>query len=284
MVLICWMFLLQLCSHVLGETLVDMSYDLAEDSAYYPTGTKFKKTELNKGYTAQGFWYEAYSLQLPEHASTHMDAPNHFAYGHQSVDEIPLSSLVAPAVVIDMSERAAQQPNAALSTDELMAWLEEYGPLPDGAVVFVRTGWGKRYGDPVQYFGTDTKDVTKFEFPGISTGAAQMLGSYEAVSGRKVVGVGIDTPSLDTGNSTTFLAHQELSKHDMYGLENVANLDKLPIVGAEVTVLPLKVRGGSGGPCRILARIPDGNKANAAPCASLLPFAVAVLCAIFFEM
>lgn len=69
--------------------------------------------------------------------------------------------------------------------------------------------------------------------------------------------MGLDTPSVDYGQSTDFAAHVALYKENIYGLENVANLDGLPATGATVIALPMKLEGGSGGPVRIVAHLPE---------------------------
>uniref|UniRef100_A0A2P2HZP9 Kynurenine formamidase-like n=2 Tax=Hirondellea gigas TaxID=1518452 RepID=A0A2P2HZP9_9CRUS len=266
-----------LCGRSLSEKLVDLSHDLAADSIRWPTSRSFEHIEISKGYQPNGNWYEAYDVSFGEHISTHIDAPSHYHYAARTVDQIPVQDLVAPAVVIDIQAKAASEPNAALSTDDLLEWMEEHGPIPDGAVLFVRTGWGHRYHNKSLYFGTGTDDPTKFAFPGISEGAAQLLTGYADVSGHRIVGVAIDTASLDPGNATNLKTHQELAKHNIYGIENVANLEQLPVTGAEVTVLPLKIRGGSGAPCRVLARIPDTSDALLTTCPSLLVLTAAVM-------
>ncbi|XP_018025634.1 isatin hydrolase-like [Hyalella azteca] len=242
-----------------GEQLVDMSHPVDENSITWVGLKPFSKSQNFKGYTDRNYWYESYNVAFPEHISTHIDAPNHFAYKGSSVDDIPISDLVAPAVVIDMREKASQNDVAELSTDDVMEWLDQHGPLPDGVVVFVLTGWGEQYHNKTSYLGTDSSDASKLRFPGVSEGAAQLMASHHEAFGRRILGVGIDTASIDHGPSQDFKAHRALAAKNIYMLENVANIHLLPTTGAEVTVLPLKLAGGSGGPCRILARIPDSG-------------------------
>ncbi|XP_064077723.1 isatin hydrolase-like [Macrobrachium nipponense] len=244
------------------ENVVDLSHDVDENSAVWITREPYEIVKSTKGYAAGGYWYETYRFCMSEHTGTHLDAPSHFAEGKWSVEQIPLDHLMGPGVVIDIRDKVVKDPNAELTTDDVMSWLDEHGPLPNGVIVFVRTGWASRYSNKTAYFGTDKNDTTKLVFPGISKGAAQLLVSHEAVSGNKVVGVGLDTPSLDYGKSQDFETHQTLMRANVYGLENVANLDRLPTKGFNVIVMPIKLRGGSGGPARILATMPSSGGAS----------------------
>ena len=120
--------------------------------------------------------------------------------------------------------------------------------------MLVRTGWGKYWPDPKRYLGTDehgAKAVPKLHFPGISGEASHLLVD------RKVSGVGIDTASVDYGQSKDFQTHRILYAQNIYGLENVANLDRLPPTGALLIALPMKIKGGTGGPVRIVAVLPE---------------------------
>lgn len=257
--LVLWGFVPHLfCS---GMQYVDLSHDVGEDSLHWPADDSFTFKVKTKGYTPEGYWYETYSFCIGEHISTHLDAPSHFAENKWTIEQIPLSHLIGPGVVVDMEAKVTQNPTAELTTDDLMAWLEEHGPLPDGVIIFVRTGWDKRYGNKTEYFGTDTNDTNNLVFPGISTGAAQLLVGYEAATGRRIVGVGLDTPSLDHGPSKKYETHQTLFEANIYGIEYVANLNKLPTTGFQVWLMPMKLRGGSGAPVRIVAILPEDSAA-----------------------
>lgn len=258
-----------LCLFLVGsanaDEYVDLTYNFDDDTMALPGVAPFKLKQGERGYTLSGYWHERNSLEVGEHAGTHLDAPAHTHEGGWTVDQIPLEHLVAPGVKIDIREKAENDPAAELTPDDLMAWLDDHGPLPDGVVVFVYTGWGSRYGNKTAYFGTDSNDTSKWAFPGIHPGAAQILTGYEAAIGPRVVGVGVDTPSLDRGGIPDLLTHAELSKENVYGLENVAHLERLPTTGFEVIVLPMKVAGGSGAPVRILAALPSAGSAPVTP-------------------
>jgi kynurenine formamidase len=233
---------------------IDLTHAFSESTIYWPTDTAgFRLEQLAYGPTPGGWFYAAYAFSSAEHGGTHLDAPVHFAEGRLSADEIPLSALIGPAAVVDVSDRA--DPDYLVTVEDLAAWEAEHGELPNGGILLLRTGWGARWGDRTAYLGTSRtgpEAVPELHFPGLSAEAAQWL-----VDNRGVVAVGIDTPSIDRGQSTDFRAHVILYSENISGLENVANLDLLPETGSFVVALPMKIEGGSGGPLRIVAFVPS---------------------------
>lgn len=236
-----------------GGRWVDLTHAFSESTIYWPTDTAgFQLEELAYGPTEGGWFYSSYAFCTAEHGGTHLDAPIHFAEGGLTADRIPLSGLMGPAAVVDVSERAT--PDYLVGVGDLTAWEEEHGPLPDGGILLVRTGWSERWADRAAYLGTDAvgpEAVSQLHFPGIAPDAATWL-----VEERGVVAVGIDTPSLDYGQSTDFRTHVILYGENVAGFENVASLDLLPPRGSYVVALPMKIEGGSGGPLRIVAFVP----------------------------
>lgn len=232
---------------------VDLTHAFSSRSIYWPTDTLgFKLEQLAHGHTAGGWFYSSYRYSAAEHGGTHLDAPVHFAEGGWTNDQIPLASLVGPAVVVDVTSRV--QPDYLLSVDDLTQWEAEHGRVPKGAIVLVRTGWDARYQDRAAYLGTALRGpdaVAQLHFPGVSAEAAQWL-----VDNRTIAALGIDTPSIDYGQSADFRAHVILYKKNIPGFENVANLATLPPVGSFVVALPMKIEGGSGGPLRIIGYVP----------------------------
>lgn len=232
---------------------VDLTHAFSSRSIYWPTDTLgFKLEQLAHGHTAGGWFYSSYRYSAAEHGGTHLDAPVHFAEGGWTNDQIPLASLVGPAVVVDVTSRV--QPDYLLSVDDLTKWEAEHGRVPKGAIVLVRTGWDARYQDRAAYLGTALRGpdaVAQLHFPGVSAEAAQWL-----VDNRTIAALGIDTPSIDYGQSADFRAHVILYKKNIPGFENVANLATLPPVGGFVVALPMKIEGGSGGPLRIIGYVP----------------------------
>jgi kynurenine formamidase len=233
--------------------LVDLTYPFDAETIYWPTAPSgFELERLAYGPTAAGFFYAANAFCAPEHGGTHLDAPIHFAEGRQTVDELPLERLVAPAVVVDVSEKAAADPDYRLTPEDVAAFEATHGAIPQAAIVLLRTGWGERWGDRLRYLGDDTPgDASDLHFPAYGAEAVRLL-----VEERRVAALGLDTASLDHGPSTDFPVHQVAAAADVPGLENVAHLEELPPTGAWVIALPMKIAGGSGGPVRIVALVP----------------------------
>jgi kynurenine formamidase len=162
---------------------------------------------------------------------------------------------VGPAVVVDVT--ANVHPDYQVQVSDLEAWEQVHGPIPDGAQVLIRTGWGDRWPDKASFLGTDMtgpEAVPHLHFPGISPEAAQWL-----VDERNIDAVGIDTPSIDYGQATLFETHVIMYEAGLIGYENIANLEQLPEQGAFVVALPMKIEGGSGGPLRIVGFVPGGE-------------------------
>jgi kynurenine formamidase len=233
--------------------LVDLTYSFDESTIYWPTAEGFKWHKDQWGPTAGGYFYASASYGASEHGGTHLDSPLHFAEGHPGTDQIPITSLVAPALVVDVTTACAHNPDYLLKPEDLTGWETSHGRISEGSIVLIRTGWGKYWPNAKSYLGTDehgASAVAKLHFPGISEEAAKLLAS------RKVAGVGIDTASVDYGQSKDFKTHRVLFAQNIYGLENVANLERLPETGALLVALPMKIKGGTGGPVRIIAFLP----------------------------
>ncbi|MGH0031888.1 MAG: cyclase family protein [Myxococcota bacterium] len=232
---------------------VDLTHGFGEQTLYWPTDTQgFQLTELAHGRTPGGWFYSAYAFASAEHGGTHLDAPIHFAEGRSTTDRIPLARLVGPAAVVDVAARA--HADYQVDVADLLAWEERHGRLPEGAILLLRTGWSARWPDRARYFGTEAvgpEAVPLLHFPGLHPDAARWL-----VAERSVDAVGIDTPSLDFGQSRDFGSHVALFDAEVPGFENVAGLEHLPATGAFVVALPMKIEGGSGGPLRIVAWVP----------------------------
>jgi kynurenine formamidase len=185
-------------------------------------------------------------LSYDEHAGTHMDAPAHFTDGGTTAENLDPQMLVAPLAVVNISERAAKDADTMLMVDDLMAWEKANGKLPTGAVVAMYSGWEARVGSEKEFRNLDASNV--MHFPGFSPEAAEFL-----IKERDIVGIGVDTLSLDFGGSTDFKVHLTVLPAGKYGLENLANLASVPALGATIVVGSPKHTGASGGPTRVLA-------------------------------
>jgi len=232
--------------------VVDLSHAFDEATLYWPTSpTRFELKRLSFGETPGGWFYASNSLCTPEHGGTHLDAPIHFAREGKTLDQIPLRQLIAPAVVIDVSAKAAADPDYRLSLDDVRSWEKEHGTVPAGAIVLLRTGWEKRWPDRKRYLGDDTPgDASKLHFPSYGKESADYL-----VRQRRVAALGVDTASIDHGPSKDFIVHRISSAAGVPGLENLTNLDQVPVTGAWIVALPMKIAGGSGGPLRAVALV-----------------------------
>lgn len=229
--------------------VVDLSYSFEESTLYWPTSKGFQHEKVAYGRTAAGYWYASFDFAASEHGGTHLDAPIHFGEGKQSVEQIPLERLVAPGVKISVADEASRDRDYRLTAADLRAWEARAGRIPSGAIVLVHTGWGRYWGHRALYLGSDKPgDASNLHFPGIGQDAAEFL-AHE----RQVALVGIDTASMDYGPSKDFIAHQILNGANIPGLENVAHLEQLPEKGFLLVALPMKIAGGSGAPCRIVA-------------------------------
>jgi kynurenine formamidase len=237
-----------------GGKWIDLTYSFSDETLYWPTANKFVLDTSFEGITAGGFYYSAYNFSAAEHGGTHLDAPNHFAKGKWTTDEIPLENLTGNAVVIDVSAKAKDNPDYQVQVEDVTAWEEVNGKIPDGAMLLFKTGYGAFYPDAEKYLGTKERGaaaVANLHFPGMHPQLAQWL-----VDNRKIKAVGIDTPSVDYGQSKDFKTHQVLYAQNICGFENVANLDKLPVKGAYLIAMPMKIKGGSGAPLRLIACLP----------------------------
>ena len=232
--------------------VIDLTYAFDEHTIFWPTAKPFQLEIVSAAKTEAGYWYAANNICLAEHGGTHMDAPIHFAEGKRAADEVPVQQLIGPAAVIDVRAQAAKDADYRVTVADLEAWEKQHGRIPKGALVLMLSGWGARWPDKKTYLGTDQPgDVANLHFPGFSREAVEFL-----VSQRDIDAIGVDTPSMDYGQSKDFIVHQIINGANKPGLENIANLEKLPAKGATLIALPMKIAKGSGGPTRIIALLP----------------------------
>lgn len=234
--------------------IVELTHSLSAETLVWPTSRPFEFEVTSEGMTDEGFYYLSRDFSGPEHGGTHLDAPIHFFEDRWTTDQIPLDRLVGPGVVVDVSAQADADPNFQVSVDDFLEWEGTHGRIPAGAIVLLNTGRSRFWGNASAYMGTEVtgeEGLARLQFPGLHPEGARWL-----VRNRDIVAVGLDTPSLDHGPSTTFESHQILFEQNIYGLENVAHLDEIPPLGATIVALPALMEGGSGGPVRIIALVP----------------------------
>lgn len=233
---------------------IDLTHPFDAHTIFWPTEEGFVLERGTGGLTADGYYYEAHRFRSAEHGGTHIDAPIHFGAGRWTVDRIPLSRLHGPAVTVDVSLACDADRDYRVGIEDLREWEAMHGRLPTEAIVLLRTGFGRFWPDRIRYMGTDERGavaIPKLHFPGLHPEAARWL-----VEERQIAAVGLDTPSIDYGQSRTFETHRILAAANVPAFENLANLTALPARGFAVVALPMKIRGGSGAPLRIVAIVP----------------------------
>ena len=224
-------------------TIEDMTHTLHPDFPTYFGESQFSMEQKFK-FEESGF--NLFEYLVNEHTGTHIDAPLHFSADGLSVDEIPVSSLFAPLCVVDISERASVDADAQLTPEDLKAWIATHGDIPDNACVAMHSGWGAK-ADSEDYRGFDGE---KQHYPGFHVDAVTML--MEETGAQSIAS---DTLSLDHGISADFATHYAWLPTGRFGIENLANLDKVPAKGATLVIGAPKHKGGTGGPSRIFAMV-----------------------------
>jgi len=226
--------------------VVDMTYAVSEKFPAWPGDdhvfeAKANATVEKDGYFTRSFW-------MLEHYGTHMDAPAHFPPGKITLDQIPEAHFFGPAVVIDVRDEVEKNADYRLTVVRVKKWEAEHGEIPRGAIAVLRTSWGGRASNAASYRNMDANKV--MHFPGYSVESAKLLIE------RGVVGLGIDTLSIDYGASKNYEVHRVDLPAGLYNLENLAHTEELPETGAYIIAAPIKLEGGSGGPCRVFAVLP----------------------------
>jgi kynurenine formamidase len=227
------------------QTVVDLTHPMHPDMPYWPGGVPFKMERL----VDYDHGYRFHRFEMGENTGTHVDAPSHFVEGKRSIEKLTVDELVVPLAVLDVKQKVKTNPDYQVSGADIVDWEAVHGPVPVGCFFVANTGWHKRFNDVKQYLHQDTEGI--MHFPGFSAEAAKVLLE------RDVVGIGIDTLSIDPGNSKDFAAHKLVLGADKYMIENLANLDAVPELGAIVVVGVLPVSEGSQAQARVIALVPE---------------------------
>jgi kynurenine formamidase len=227
------------------SSVVDLTHTM---SAAFPTFFGVPGIEMEKKFDFKKDGFNLYWWHIVEHAGTHLDAPIHFSENGISAEKIPASTLVVPLAVIDVIAQAARNPDYLVSREDLGAWEKKHGRLPENCCVAMYSGWAEHVANPAKFAGKDGAGV--LHFPGFAADAVEWL-----MQERTVAGLAVDTLSLDHGPSKDFKVHYAWLLSGRWGLENVANLGKVPPSGATVVVGLAKVEGATGGPVRLLALV-----------------------------
>jgi len=222
----------------------DMTHELHPK---FPTYFGEQQLFMEPKFTYAEHKFNLFELRINEHTGTHMDAPLHFSPDGKSVAEIPVENLIVPLAVIDIREKATANADAQITPDDIKAWTSANGPLPAGCCVAMNSGWDAHV-DTDKFRNMDDNKVR--HFPGFHLEAAKML-----IEDGNAIGIAVDTLSLDFGASPDFATHYGWLPTGRWGLEAVANLGALPATGATLFVGAPKIRGGTGGPCRLFAMV-----------------------------
>jgi len=223
--------------------VVDLTHEMGPD---FPNFSGQPQLELETMTTLGKDGYNMYRWLLVEHTGTHMDAPFHFSDEGLSADAIPVENLVVPLVVVDIRQKAEDDPDAQLTPDDVAAFENANGPIPENACVAMLSGWDLHVASE-KFRGTD--DQGAMHFPGFHGEAAELLIE------RNAAGIAVDTLSLDHGPSPDFATHYAWLPSGRWGLEAVANLAELPATGATLVVGGPKIKGATGGPSRVFALV-----------------------------
>lgn len=226
------------------NSVEDMTHELYEA---FPTFSGEQQFFMEQKFNWDEHKFNLFNLTIDEHTGTHIDAPLHFSKDGLSVAEIPVSNLVVPLCVIDIQARAAEDADAQLTPDDINSWINTHGDIPENACVAMNSGWASKVNTDA-FRNADVEG--KQHYPGFHVEAVKML-----MEGTKAMSIATDTMSLDHGISEDFATHYAWLPSGRFGIENIANLDKVPAKGATLVVGAPKHRGGSGGPARIFALI-----------------------------
>jgi len=226
--------------------LVDLTHTLSPEFPFIPVQNKTFPFRLTPIATLNEDGVYANRWELTEHVGTHLDAPCHFVEGGLSVDQIAMTSLLVPLVLLNIAERVRGNQDASVEVEDLIAWERRYGRIPQRAALFMYSGWAARARDPRRFVNKDGAGT--MHFPGFS----ERLIDF-ALTEREISGVGVDTLSIDPGPQATYPAHKHLFSSGKWAVECLNNLDLVPQSGASVLVAPTKVKGASGAPARVIA-------------------------------
>jgi kynurenine formamidase len=236
-----------------GRQIVDLTHSFDETTIYWPTEEGFKLLRGPAGMTEGGYFYVANRFMCAEHGGTHIDAPSHFFEKGKTVDQLPVERLIGPGACVDVSQKCAADRDYQVTVDDLQRWEAANKTSLENRIVLIRTGFASYWPDREKYLGTKEQGksaVTKLHFPGLDPSAADWL-----VARRHIRMVGIDTASIDHGQTQNYPTHQRLFRDQVPALENVANVAKLPADNFTIIALPMKIGGGSGAPCRVVAML-----------------------------
>ncbi|XP_067144524.1 isatin hydrolase-like [Centruroides vittatus] len=245
--IILWLFMFIIKRTTCDEhgkiVFVDLSHTITRNIPVFPDLAKFRikiaDNNLNNSL------YKTENIYTTTHIGTHVDAPSHLYPSGWNISNIPLQRFIAPAVVVDIRHKTYSNPRAKLTPQDLIEWEKENGEILPGSILLILTGWDRYWNDEAKYISANI-DYSEFFFPSVSEEAARWI-----IRNRDVYGVGIDTISFD--RKPNLMVHRIFLGHSLYLIENLTNLHHIPKTGCTLYVMPIKIKGASGAPARILA-------------------------------
>ncbi|HYH23000.1 MAG TPA: cyclase family protein [Azospirillum sp.] len=238
-----------------GKTFVDLTHAFRPGIPHWPGFDEEERVVLyhyDPGVGRKGSGFLVEEFRHVGQWGTHVDPPAHFFRGKRAVDDIPVTEMLLPLVVIDVSAKAAANPDYQVTLDDLKAWEAKNGRVPQGAFVALRTDWSKRWPDAKAMRNADAAGTA--HYPGWSKEVLTAL-----YGDRKITASGHETTDTDPGIATSrddYSLEAYILSTDHYQIELLANLDKVPEAGAIAVVTFPKPEKGSGFPARVFAILP----------------------------
>ncbi|CAD5945250.1 cyclase family protein [Planktothrix agardhii] len=225
--------------------IIDLTHKIDPDIPLWP-GDPVVELETIADFSTSGYYLRRFSMG--EHSGTHLNSPKSFYQDGMGIDDYSPESCILSAVVINIREKASQNPDAILTVNDIKDWEEQHDIIPANSMILLYTGWQEKWHNPIDFLNIDTEG--KLHFPGFGSEATQFL-----IEQRHIMGVGIDTHGVDPGFDHSFNTNKIILKNNGFVLENLTNLDQLPATKITLIIGILKLTGGSGSPVSVLALI-----------------------------
>lgn len=224
--------------------IIDLTHTLDDETPTWDLSCGFK-AEVLADYSdfESELKFRVHQLHIRAGIGTHMDSPSHCFSGSKTIDQLDLNDLISPAVCLNVSDVADEK--YTLTLEDVEAFEAKEGQIPQNAFILVYTGWDKHWDDRKKFHND-------LQFPAVSIEACKYFVE------RNCVGLGVDTLSPDRPESG-YPVHSLLLGSGRYIVENAACLGKLPAKGFYSLALPIKAKGCTECPIRLIALIPDGT-------------------------
>lgn len=249
LILICCLFFVFKISANKLDKVVDLSWEYGRNTLVWPNVVPFQYIR-KIGHSEKGYWYAMNDFCVSEHGGTHLDAPYHFNENGWTVGQIPINRLIGKGALIDLSKNSPP----LLEAKHLKDWEKRNGKFQNGTILLIKFNWSQYWTNSTLYFGKSENG--SLNFPGLAASAARWIANT-----NKFYGVGVDTASVDPGNTKDYFVHKLLASNKLYNLENVKLTQALPEKGFHLFVMPMKLKSGSGAPVRIFA-VPENFTLN----------------------